>query len=245
MLFVSIIFLLMTKSKTSMAMTVLALVVMGAPPFIAKGGPRLAMGVFCLFICGAAGTLLVLAIHEFDLVSVISLVIEDMSFTGRDELWGFAWKAASERLWAGHGYGAFWDVGLAGDPLARLDPGTWLGDVEPGIINQAHNGYLELLLQLGLPVTILATIVIFGLLIKGIYYWATMKGKPGTRAGIAFLTVMPLVFLLHNLTEASLFLRGIILCNVLFVILFLLVRLHELEGGRPNTSPDQIPARFL
>jgi hypothetical protein len=51
---------------------------------------------------------------------------------------------------------------------------------------------------------------------------------------------MPVIFLLHNLTEASLFIRGIILCNTLFPILFLLVRLHELAGGPTDIAYDRL-----
>lgn len=240
MLAASLAFLLITKSKTSIGLTLLALIVMGALVVIAKSGPRLAMVALLMAMTGLGLFLIILAVNDFDPLAVLSLVLSDTSFTGRDELWAFAYRVAQERSWLGHGYGAFWDVGIGGDPLLRMEPGGWLGDVEPGVINQAHNGYLELWLQIGLPATILSTLVIVGLTIKGSYLWATSKAPKGTRAAIAFITVMPVIFLLHNLTEASLFIRGIILCNTLFPILFLLVRLHELAGGPTDIAYDRL-----
>jgi O-antigen ligase len=188
----------------------------------------LAAALFGLLL--ACALTVILALFDFNIAALLPLILEDTSFTGRDELWAFVGRVVQERFWLGHGYGAFWDVGVGADPLLRIDPGSWLGDVETGIINQAHNGYLELWLHIGLPATILATGVILVALCKALYFYAAATRLKGTRAAFAFLAVMLLVYILHNLTEASLFMRGIFLFNVMLPVLFVVARGRAFTG---------------
>lgn len=235
MLALALAFLLLTRSKTSIGLSAMALACLAMAVLAARGGPQVALAALFLGLCGAIAGVIFLGAHDFDLMRIVALATGDASFTGRDDLWAFALRAAQERPWLGHGYGAFWDVGPGADPLLRFEPGSWLGDVEPGIINQAHNGYLELWLQLGLPVTLLAVAAIVALAATGAWCLAFSVGLPGTRAALCFMTVMPVLYLLHNFTEASLFMRGILLCNVMLPILFLLARAPDLV--RPYRAP--------
>ena len=222
-------FLVITKSKTSIGLTGLALVVIAGMALAERLGPRFILLMIGLCLTGVAALLVVFALYDFDLDLFLTATMGDSSFTGRDELWAFAWRAAQERFWFGHGYGAFWDVGLAADPLNRLEPGTWLGDVEIGTINQAHNGYLELWLHIGLPATIVATLIVIGGAVSGIAQCLTMSISVPARAAIGFMTMFLLVYLFHNLTEASLFMRGAVLSNVAVLFLFVLSRSRWLE----------------
>lgn len=228
MVVISLGFLVLTRSKTSLGLTVLALAVMASVAIAARGGPIAALASLLLTLCGLAGALVLLLVNDFDLAPIMGLLFEDTSFTGRDELWAFANRVALENVWLGHGYGAFWDVGVGGDPLLRLEPGSWLGDVEPGVINQAHNGYLELWIHLGLPLMLFAVFIVLALAARGLLYCMIARNDPGIKAALAFLTVMPFIYLAHNFTEASLFMRGLFLNNVITLILFLLARIHEL-----------------
>lgn len=228
MVAVSAFFLVLTRSKTSIALVAVALAVLAILALATRGGPRAALAALLLCAGAAIAALVFLAAYDFDIAAIAAMLSGDASFTGRDELWAFALRVAQERPWLGHGYGAFWDVGIGNDPLLRFDPGSWLGDIEPGIINQAHNGYLELWIQLGLPATLLATLLVIGLILRGLACSILAGGPPGTRAAFCFLTVMPAVWLVHNFTEASLFMRGIVLCNMMLPILFLLARSREL-----------------
>jgi len=228
-------FLVITKSKTSIGLTGLALLVIAGMALAEKLGPRFILLMIGLGLVGLAALLVLFAVHDFDLDLFLTATLGDSSFTGRDELWAFAWRAAQERFWLGHGYGAFWDVGLAADPLNRLEPGTWLGDVEIGTINQAHNGYLELWLHIGLPATLVAMLIVIGGAISGIAQYVSTALSVQARAAIGFMTLFLLVFLFHNLTEASLFMRGAILSNVAVLFLFALSRSRWLgvagDGG--------------
>lgn len=235
MLFVSAVFLILTQSKTSLGLSALAGLVLILLSITDRGGPiiSLAAGLFALVSVGALTV--ILALFDFNAAAVLPLILEDTSFTGRDELWAFVGRVVLERFWLGHGYGAFWDVGIGADPLLRIDPGSWLGDVETGVINQAHNGYLELWLHIGLPATILATGVVLVAFCKALYFYAAATRAAGTRAAFAFLAVMLLVYILHNLTEASLFMRGIFLFNIMLPLLFLVARGRAFTG---RTQPN-------
>lgn len=230
MLFVSAIFLALTESKTSMGLSALAGLILMSLSITDRGGPVMTLAAALFGLLLACALTVILALFDFNIAALLPLILEDTSFTGRDELWAFVGRVVQERFWLGHGYGAFWDVGVGADPLLRIDPGSWLGDVETGIINQAHNGYLELWLHIGLPATILATGVILVALCKALYSYAAATRLKGTRAAFAFLAVMLLVYILHNLTEASLFMRGIFLFNVMLPVLFVVARGRAFTG---------------
>jgi exopolysaccharide production protein ExoQ len=232
MIAISLAFLLLTRSKTSLALTALALLVLASFSIAARGGPVVTLAGALLAIVASSCFLVLLTLNDFDLSRILGLVLEDTSFTGRDELWAFAVRVGMENPWLGHGYGAFWDVGVGGDPLLRMEPGSWLGDVEPGVINQAHNGYLELWLHLGIPLMVFAVLVVLVLAAKGVLFCVIARNDPGVKAALAFLTIMPFIYLAHNLTEASLFMRGLFMNNIITLVLFVLARIHELTRPR-------------
>ena len=134
-LLLAVLFLFISRSKTSIGLTVLALVIGGLFATAQYAGHRFAILVTSATLLFLMSVLCLFIYYDFDADRLFGLVLSDTSFSGRDELWSFAWKSAMQREWLGHGYGAFWDVGDANDPLARLEPGTWLGDVDKGVIN--------------------------------------------------------------------------------------------------------------
>ncbi len=225
---IGIAFLLLTRSKTSIGLTFGAMAILGVLAFAARSGPIVALSVLMIGFAGVFAGLVFLIAYDFDMTAITVLLFGDASFTGRDELWAFAQKAVFERPWLGHGYGAFWDVGPGADPLLRFEPGSWLGDVELGLINQAHNGYLQLGIELGIPVTLLAVFTTVCLIVRGTLLCLLARMPRGTAAGFAYMTAMLVLYLLHNFTEASLFMRGIVLCNIVLPMMFLLARGRDL-----------------
>ena len=183
----------------------------------------IAMGIGLI---GFTAGLALLAAVDFEPDRFIGLLTGDASLTGRLELWRFAVHAASERPWLGHGYGAFWDVGAARDPLSRLEPGSWLGDIETGTINQAHNGYLELWLEMGLPAAIWTVGVALMTIAAGLRAGAAAVSG-GQRAAITCAVAISAVSLAHNLTEATLLIRGQILCSFFLLSVFVLRNIHS------------------
>ena len=212
-------FLVITSSKTSIGIAVLALAVGGIFWLASIFGRPFILFILALLTLGIAAFLILVVANDYDAMRVTGFFLKDTSFSGRDELWEFAWRKASERMWLGHGYGAFWDVGEVNDPLTRLEPGTWLGDVKKGVINQAHNGYLELWLHIGLPATCLVVIAIFAGMISATKNAIVSLPAANTRATYAAIALVLFMHLVHNLTEATLFMRGNQFATLVLILL--------------------------
>lgn len=221
-------FLLTTQSKTSMMLAALGAAMVPALLVLRRAG-RGASAALCILGVGfLAVALLGASALDVDLLKLMTPG-GDTSFTGRTEIWDLAASEIARRPWTGFGFGSFWDVGEANDPLLRAAPGTWLSQVKLGardvaVINEAHNGYLDLLLQGGWPALVLA------LLAQALTAWA-LAAKLFARvtpareaAAVATLLALVLVVMVHNLTESSLWMRGQILANLTILISFLAFR---------------------
>ncbi len=215
-------FLILTRSKTSIDLTLVGLTLMAFFAFAERFGPRFILAALSMSLLAAAALLASFAAVDFDAHHALKVVMSDTSFTGRDQLWAFALDEAQKRYWWGHGYGAFWDVGYANDPILRVETGSWLASTEVGVINQAHNGYLELWLELGLPVTIVATVTLLKAIGVGGYRAIFGGGSRQDRAAVGALAMLLLLHVLHNFTEATLFMRGMAFSSVVALALFLL-----------------------
>lgn len=206
-------FLLVTRSKTSLNLAAFGLCATMLVGLAERYRAPAVLGFVALGATLAAFGLCWLAAFDFDLGAATTALFSDSSFTGRDELWAFVRRDAERRLWLGHGYGAYWDVGKDADPLLRAEVGSWLASVASGLINQAHHGYLELWLHIGLPATVFAAFVVAARALRG---GAAALFAPHSTQRRAFLLGMALILaatLLHNLTEATLFMRGAHLWN--------------------------------
>ncbi len=227
-------FLIVTKSRTSLNLAVLGV---GAVAFVAlaeRFGAAFLMAAGFVGALVLAAALVWLGLHDFDVPTAVAAVIGDTSYSGREELWAFARRDAEKRFWLGYGYGAYWDVGLANDPLLRAEAGTWIASVDTGVINQAHHGYLELWLHIGLPMTIFAALFVVQRALVGGFRALFGAGSRESRIFLGALATLLCIFLLHNLTEASLFMRGEIFSNFAVFAMLLLSRARDL--GQPGSG---------
>jgi exopolysaccharide production protein ExoQ len=71
----------------------------------------------------------------------LELIGKDPTLTGRTEIWGFVIPDIFQKPWLGWGYFAFWSL----DNPAALQ----ISDTVHWIVPQAHNGVLEILLNVG------------------------------------------------------------------------------------------------
>lgn len=94
-----------------------------------------------LMSLAVASALLVPPLVVPDFVSFATgLLGKDASFTGRTEVWAIAVRMIAVRPWLGYGEGAFWST-------SSQTVGSLLGNWQP---QHAHNGGLEICLNLGL-----------------------------------------------------------------------------------------------
>jgi O-antigen ligase len=129
---------------------------------------------------------------------VAPLVGRDPSLTGRTEtIWQPLMAKALERPIAGVGYGGFWIFPIVLDKFS---------------INQAHNGYLDIFIELGAIGLLLFSLVVIEFLVK-----ASKHFQYDPHWG-AFLVTFLTMSLLHNYTESS-YLKSTALLWAMFCML--------------------------
>ncbi|PSJ38283.1 O-antigen ligase family protein [Allosphingosinicella deserti] len=115
------------------------------------------------------------------------------AFTGRVQIWPVLIEYAQDHWMFGSGYGAFWNIGGT-TPIYNYAKG-WVTQITSG-----HNGYLDLLIQIGFPgmlIVIMATLI-----------WPVAKllsSRTIPRSTGALLITLLLFSAGHNFTESSLF----------------------------------------
>jgi O-antigen ligase len=121
---------------------------------------------------------------------VLGLLNRDENLTGRVQIWVLALDAISKHPWLGYGYHAFWR-GLDG-PSADI---RWASGQIP---YYAHNGFLDLALDLGVAGPVLFLFLLLRPLVE-----AFRLAQRRTKTLELFPFVFLIFLLLSNLTEGS------------------------------------------
>ncbi|HEX8692865.1 MAG TPA: O-antigen ligase family protein [Longimicrobium sp.] len=149
--------------------------------------------------------------------AALGLLGKDASLTGRTELWGSAAASLQDRLLGGYGYDAFWQ--LNAHALTIYAAVGW----EPW---HAHNGFLDLGLELGVVGIVLFAAAFFGAVRR-----ATGAVLAGAREeGLWMLSFLSFM-LLGNLTESS------ILAQNLHWLLFVATAAMAVGVPAPAAAP--------
>jgi exopolysaccharide production protein ExoQ len=175
------------------------------------------------------------AIVTDELAAIAPLLGRDSQLSGRVDLWLILTPYINERPWLGHGFGAFWvadsvNVSLIWSAVGWTPP-------------HAHNGWLDLLLELGIAGAALLATQLLMLLVNGIR--AVIEGhEPHAQ----YILVMVFLILVYNLSESNL-LRPGALWVLLVVAATALSRIAQQRTGttkpvilRPRPPPHS-PAR--
>jgi exopolysaccharide production protein ExoQ len=116
--------------------------------------------------------------------------------TGRTEIWSWVADSILERPLLGHGYSGFWSGVSAAS--AGLDQAAG------GVVMYAHNGYLEVLLNLGI-VGFALTLAFLGAGIRRASYWFDRNPRSVRLWPLAFM----LFFLFQNFAECTILLQDL------------------------------------
>ena len=163
-----------------------------------------------------------------------------VTFTSRTDIWAFVLEEVGKRPWLGSGYGSFWAINPAVQPSLKSD--QWFGTY--AIINEAHDGYLDLLAMSGIVGLVGALAVVFRTI--GIAGRAVGRAEPSdlawrsgrmARPTAVFHMALLVGLLVHNVTESNLFSH-----NSTMVVAFLFTAL-DLEKWRIG-APRPVRARF-
>jgi O-antigen ligase len=214
-------FLLKTQSKTSAGMLVLATAL--AWVFQTYDNRIRIYAVPLIMILTAVGWFLYSTYAEF----VFQNYLTASSFTGRGLIWMGMLRYAGDHPMFGAGFGSFWNIG-AGSPIFQYGQGF----VQQ--ISVAHNGYLDLLVTIGIPGVILA---VLAAVIWPVWRLLTIP-IDAKRGG---LTAALLLFCMgHNITESSLFERDAPV-GVFMIVAVAIVSAARRSGSlRPRASGNDI-----
>lgn len=165
---------------------------------------------------GSIATLWVLSQLEV----ILGATGRDLTFTGRTELWVILVQMIQRQPWLGYGYSAFW-MGWKGESGRVWSQLIWTP-------TYAHNGYLQLGLDLGLlgiSVFFLGFLIYFG----RAFAWARANQTAEGMFPLAFLTFL----LPYNVTD-SIILQQNNIFWVLYVSTVLSMGIQRQEPANPD-----------
>jgi exopolysaccharide production protein ExoQ len=126
--------------------------------------------------------------------TILGALGRDITLTGRTNLWPLVITMISQRPWLGYGYSGFWEA----------DKGAYFSFALNGFQpTSAHNGFLDLWLQLGL-LGVLVFVLSFLLAFLRAAAWARLSKATEGLWPLMYLTFM----LLHSMSESSILIRN-------------------------------------
>lgn len=220
-------FLILTDSATSMGMCVFALVVgglfylqsarLGRARIAAPGWAWAPLVVFAfIFITMAANPK-----PYFEMIS------DPEAFTGRTQIWAALIKLYVDQPLTGVGFGSIWDIGDT-RAISRYASG-WVIEQSEG-----HNGYLDLLVQIGAPGTLL---ILFATLVWPLERLLRGGDHPARTLGAALM-----IFCIgHNFTETTLFDRDTVGQVTIMIAIALIWSVTAIAV--PTRQPKALPGK--
>ncbi len=182
---ISMLCLLKSESATS-------LLALGVSVVVTTGlviAHRFRMGLITTSVLAvlAAGVIVVL----FQQINTAELIGRSGDLTGRGEVWQQTWKLILDRPITGYGYGTLWypTESTAHIQKTLLDF-TWL-------VFHAHNGFLQVASEIGLPLAFVALLMVLQQMIEVIYCQYQRQ-----QSGTLFVLAFSVALLLSNYSEA-------------------------------------------
>ncbi len=185
--------LLIYKAHSSTVVIVLAvIVVLGLifkieSIFSTLGVGRSVLALIFLFILSFSVIFLIFSSEIFGLIP--GYFGKDLTLSGRIPIWEYTWTEIEKKLLLGYGFATYWIMGHW-----RID--IFASHFEGFKVNQAHNGFLEILLQLG----VVGFIIFLFPIIAYIYRMFKLNSN------LAILILVSIMTL--NYTESALFKVG-------------------------------------
>jgi O-antigen ligase len=142
-------FLLNSGGKSALALCVAVFLLSGLVSVIKTFWLR---AVLCLSPLLALNLLSVGTVVSDGLENIARMLPLDTTFTGRTDIWTFAFQALQQRLATGYGFAAFW----GSSSIQDLPEGKEWAE----FASHSHNGYLDTALAMGLPGLMLLIVVL-------------------------------------------------------------------------------------
>lgn len=163
-------------------------------------------------------------------IDTAELIGRSGDLTGRGEVWAQTWQLILDRPLTGYGYGALW---------YPTDDSIWIQQSLTDFswtVFHAHNGLLQIASEIGLPLTILALLMILQQLIE-IIYCQYQRQQPGVLFVLGFVVAL----LVSNYSEARLLVN-----RDLYWIFFIALPVSMLQQvSLPSTQAGSYPSANL
>ncbi|MBV8456511.1 MAG: O-antigen ligase family protein [Acetobacteraceae bacterium] len=194
-------FLLSTHAKTSLATALLltaALPVIGR--FLTQPLPYkvLAASILLVTIGGALFIQYMLGI-TWDKIGLA--IFGDLTFTDRTYIWDALYPEIARHPWTGTGFGSFWATGQTLNPISNALPDAFF--MSPDVINEAHNGYIDITLQAGYVGLFLTLLVFLRAMLAGCSVIGSRCFRREDRLACTMLLCMLVALAISNFTESS------------------------------------------
>lgn len=206
------IFLIYSNNKTSIGLVLIALLVAQ----IIRTVRILPLQLLAFFIpIGLMAALTIGTVLNLSLYDLVSSLISDPSFTGRTDVWKFAFEQLRAHPWIGFGFDTFWNMSNLVN--GGYDIETWAARA-----GHAHNGYINLALSSGIIGVILFAIwMLFSPLLD---YNRSQKNGNDPALATMYLRIWVFMMLYANLESPFFAPRGQVWFSLLAAVLAL--RLH-------------------
>ncbi|SBW16158.1 putative membrane protein [Brucella sp. 10RB9215] len=139
----ALIFVSQTGSKTTMALVPIAMLMVVVPGLM---GLRFITVATMFFIEAAFATFTFGVVLFEPIYRFVKDMDIDPTFTGRTSIWKFALERMPGHMWTGYGYDSFWRT-----PMVINTARPYYLDWDVRSIVHAHNGYFDLVIQMGMP----------------------------------------------------------------------------------------------
>ncbi len=185
MALISLLCLYSSKSATSL----LAMIVGGAVALYFYIAFRFKLGFVRMVVMAMLFTgLVIVAVLN---INTAELVGRSGDLTGRGEVWAQTWNLIWQKPLTGYGYGSIWNPNDATIWVQqKLTDFTW-------VVFHAHNGFLQVASELGLPLALLALLMVVQQLIE-IFYCQYQRQQ----LGVLFVLGFVIAYLVSNYSEA-------------------------------------------
>ena len=157
---------------------------------------------------------------------LLTAIGKDPTLTGRVPLWHAAIRMMELKPWLGYGYYAFWiDSNPAFHWVAMV---AWEAP-------DAHNAYIDLGLELGLPGAILGTSILLSLLFMSVRLCRTSR-----EPWVIYAAMFTIVFAITNLVDTRLFRSGDPFCFIMALCYFAVMKLKIEQREKAKAESDEM-----
>ncbi|MDO9561782.1 MAG: O-antigen ligase [Bradyrhizobium sp.] len=217
----AVVFLFFAGGKSA---TALCLVVLVLSALVSAARSSRVRAVLCYAPLVVLNLMSIGAVVSPTLASIARSLPFDASFTGRTDVWRFAFASIAQKPLFGYGYFAFW----GSDYVRDIDTGEAI-DSWVLIASHSHNGYLDSALALGIPGMLLVVTILVILPLRN-YQRAAAQGTPTPLANM-FLQIW--LFGIYIASMESFFLDRA--DPMWFTFLVAVIGLHYLSRFRTTT----------